>query len=121
MRVSALLLPVTLCGGVAFGLDPHKAITQYAHHFWTSQDGLPHNSVRAMAQTTDGYMWLGTHAGLARFDGVQFTVFNRSNTKGLTVDLVLALAATRDGILGPGQVNTGTPAPSASSAVVCAL
>jgi signal transduction histidine kinase/ligand-binding sensor domain-containing protein/DNA-binding response OmpR family regulator len=102
VRVSALLLSVTLCGGVAFGLDPHKAITQYAHHFWTSQDGLPHNSVRAMAQTTDGYMWLGTHAGLARFDGVRFTVFNRSNTEGLNVDLVLALAAARDGSLWIG-------------------
>ena len=47
-----------------------------------SGSGLPHNTVMAMAQTADGYVWLGTEEGLARFDGDRFTVFDKRNTPG---------------------------------------
>ncbi len=90
-------------GQALFGLDPQKSITQYAHQVWTTQDGLPNNSVRAIAQTADGYIWLGTHAGLARFDGVEFTVFNQKNTRELKNDVILALAPGRDGSLWIGS------------------
>src|SRR5690349_20743614 len=92
-----LVLTLLFSNGIAFCLDPAKAITQYAHQVWTTQDGIPQNSVRAFAQTPDGYLWLGTQAGLARFDGVQFTVFELSNTKELRNDHILALLAARDG------------------------
>src|SRR6266545_4407578 len=89
-------LALLLNNDIAFCLDPAKAITQYAHQVWTTQDGIPQNSVRAFAQTNDGYLWLATQAGLARFDGVQFTVFDHSNTKELRNDHILALLAARD-------------------------
>jgi len=64
-------------------LDPRKSITQYALQVWKTENGLPQNSIQAIAQTRDGYLWLGTERGLVRFDGVQFTVFDKGNTPGL--------------------------------------
>ncbi|NND70992.1 MAG: response regulator, partial [Rhodothermales bacterium] len=60
-----------------------KELSQYMHDEWQVDDGLPQNSVRALAQTQDGYLWLGTDDGLVRFDGQKFKVFNRSNVKAL--------------------------------------
>jgi len=53
-------------------LDPHKQIDQYGHDSWTSQRGLPGEAVYQILQTRDGYLWLRTGTGLARFDGVRF-------------------------------------------------
>ena len=50
---------------------------------WTTENGLPQNSVAAIVQTPDGYLWLGTFGGLVRFDGVKFTVFSSVNTPAL--------------------------------------
>src|SRR2546421_4482813 len=47
---------------------------------WTTREGLPQNSVFAVTQTRDGYLWLGTGGGLARFDGLRFKTFDESNT-----------------------------------------
>ncbi len=60
---------------VAFALDPSRTLTQYALDNWSSEDGLPQNTVNVILQTRDGYLWLGTQGGLARFDGVRFKVF----------------------------------------------
>ncbi len=51
-----------------------KPITQYVQEVWQTKEGLPQNSVQAILQTRDGYVWLGTQDGVARFDGVRFTV-----------------------------------------------
>lgn len=53
-------------------LDPKKAIDQYGHESWTSQRGLPGEAVYQVLQTKDGYLWVRTGSGLARFDGVRF-------------------------------------------------
>lgn len=87
-----------------FALQPDRAITQYGHDIWTTREGLPQNSVRAIAQTADDYLWLGTQAGLSRFDGVKFTNFTTDNTPELTNDHVLSLASARDGGLWIGTV-----------------
>jgi len=58
-------------------LDPLKGLTQYSRTVWTQGQGLPQDTIRAIAQTTDGYLWLGTDEGLARFDGYDFTVFDK--------------------------------------------
>ena len=78
-------------------LDPDKAIHQYREDVWQSEDGLPDNSVWAISQTSDGYLWLGGYSGLARFDGVRFTTFDSSNTPLLKRDTVYALQTSRDG------------------------
>src|ERR1039458_7955266 len=79
MRGFLLALAIVI-GTPAWGLDPKVAITQYGHAVWTTADGLPHNSIRAIAQTRDGYLWVITSDGLARFDGVGFTVFTAAHT-----------------------------------------
>ena len=58
---------------------------------WNSDKGLPDNSVMSAIQTRDGYLWLATYAGLARFDGVRFTILNSANTPGLQSDRFSAL------------------------------
>ena len=60
------------------------AHAQFGSTQWTAEDGLPQNSVRGIAQTSDGYLWIATLNGLARFDGVRFTVFDKSNTPGMS-------------------------------------
>jgi len=67
---------------------------------WKVEDGLPHNSVNAILQTRDGYLWLATSDGLARFDGVHFTVFGLQ--EGLPSLRTLALLEDRDGALWIG-------------------
>ena len=65
-----------------YALCPARA--QYRSDVWTADNGLPQNVIRGIEQTPDGYLWIATFDGLARFDGVRFTVFNKSNTPGLT-------------------------------------
>src|ERR1041385_1037879 len=57
--------------------------SDYLIDVWTSDDHLPDSSVTAIAQTPDGYLWIGTYNGLARFDGVRFTNFDPANTPEL--------------------------------------
>jgi ligand-binding sensor domain-containing protein len=75
MRVRCLLLACCLFS---------KARAQFVIDSWTTENGLPQNSVLSIQQTPDGYLWLTTFDGLVRFDGVRFTVFNKANSPGLT-------------------------------------
>jgi diguanylate cyclase (GGDEF)-like protein len=86
----------------AFALDPRKAMSQYVHNSWSTNEGLPQDSVNAVVQTSDGYLWIATQEGLARFDGVRFTVFDASNTRGALGNFVYSLFADRDGSLWIG-------------------
>ena len=66
---------------------------------WSTSDGLPHLSVTALAQTRDGYIWVGTLAGLARFDGVSFKVFTPQNCPELPKSRIGGLFEGADGTL----------------------
>ncbi|MBI1762939.1 MAG: SpoIIE family protein phosphatase [Acidobacteria bacterium] len=108
-RLVKRCLLLVLCGvGIAlqavttYALDPKKAITQYIHDLWTSDNGLPQNNARAIVQTRDGYLWLGTEEGLARFDGVRFVIFDRSNTPEMKSRWISALIEDRNGNLWIG-------------------
>lgn len=72
---------------------------------WTTLDGLPQNSVNAIAQTPDGYIWVGTFGGLARFDGLRFSVIERVDDAGRHVDRVLSLAVAPDSSVWVGTEN----------------
>jgi len=85
----------------AWALDPHKTLSQYSRAGWTQEDGLPQDTIRAITQTADGYLWLGTDEGLARFDGYEFTTFNRTSGD-LPSNSITALASTPDGALWIG-------------------
>ncbi len=87
--------------GQVLAVDPARSLTQYAHDVWRSEDGLPQNSVTAIVQTRDGYLWLGTEEGLVRFDGTRFIVFNKRNSV-LRSNSVWALLEGQDGSLWIG-------------------
>lgn len=79
------------------------AAAQFAVDVWTPDlGGLPHSAVLAAIQTRDGYLWLGTPKGLARFDGVRFEKFNESNTPGLGGSAVIQLFEDSQGNLWVG-------------------
>src|SRR5690242_7711856 len=86
----------------AHALDPCQAITQYGHAIWTTRNGLPQNSVRSITQTADGFLWLATMAGLVRFDGAQFTVYNRANSPTLPDEHITAMTAGPENTLWLG-------------------
>src|SRR5262245_32459611 len=93
-----LLLCLLSCSTTAFA--------QYRFDHWTTDNGLPQNSVRDIVQTRDGYLWFTTFDGLVRFDGVRFTVFNKSNTPGLVSNRFISLFEDRSGDLW-ASVETG--------------
>ena len=82
-------------GAAWASLDPDKPITQYIHQGWNTTQGLPQNSVLALAQTPDGHLWLGTEEGLVRFDGVRFTIFDK-HTAALQNNVIRALLVDRE-------------------------
>lgn len=83
---------------------PPLAISQYVHTSWTARDGAPAD-VRALAQTADGYLWLGGRLGLFRFDGVRFSRFEPRGGDSLPSGRVSSLLATHDGSLWIGWVS----------------
>lgn len=88
-------------------LNPEKALTQYNVKVWNMADGLPGNSIYAIQQTKDGYLWLGTQDGLVRFDGFNFKVFTKENTPKLKDNEIHALYEGRDGTLWIGTRSGG--------------
>jgi signal transduction histidine kinase/ligand-binding sensor domain-containing protein len=100
-KTIAFLALVATLAGPALALNPKRALTQYTRTVWNQEHGLPQDTVRAIAQTKDGYLWLGTDEGLAQFDGYDFTVFNRENG-ALPDNSVGALWAASDGSLWVG-------------------
>ena len=98
----SLWLVLTLFWAVptaAWALDPDKFISQYAHAAWRSQDGLFTGSPVAVVQTRDGYVWLGTSAGLLRFDGIRFTPWISERGERLPSSQVRDLLGSTDGSL----------------------
>ncbi|HEX2490598.1 MAG TPA: two-component regulator propeller domain-containing protein, partial [Blastocatellia bacterium] len=79
----------------------------YSRRVWRSADGLPEDFAQSLAQTQDGYLWIGTSGGLARFDGVSFVVFNRENMSAFLDDSVYSLLVTKDGTLWAGTEGGG--------------
>jgi diguanylate cyclase (GGDEF)-like protein len=105
MRIAA---PITLLVAVhssLVALDPKLELDEYAVELYTTANGLPQSSVLAMVQTRDGYLWLGTYEGLARFDGQAFTIFDKSNTPEMESNGIKALAEDPQGGLWVGTTS----------------
>ena len=90
-----------------FALDPTKTFTQYVQDNWQTDQGLPQNAIYCITQTKDGFLWIGTEEGVARFDGVRFTVFNKANTPEIKNNIINALFADREGNLWIGTYGGG--------------
>lgn len=71
---------------------------------WTTDDGLPQNTILSLLQASDGYLWIGTLDGLVRYDGVKFTVYDKQNTPAFRNHAILSLAEGP-----PGSIWIGTP------------
>ena len=79
--------------------EPKKAISQYVRERWGSDQGLPSGHVYAIAQTSDGYLWIGMDKGLVRFDGLKFGLLQRLNGTSAPIGPVLGLTADSEGNL----------------------
>ena len=102
---AALVLCAT--GAPAAALNPELAITQYVQNVWRAPQHLPHDDVASIVQTRDGYLWVGTVEGLARFDGVRSVIFNKSNTPAIANNWIRALLEDRQGRLWIGTFGGG--------------
>lgn len=100
----------TLLAAPAFARDtgPGKAIpalTQYKIDTWQTEQGLPSNTVQSLYQTRDGYLWVGTGGGLARFDGVRFTPFERAQSPETAAQPVFGFLEDAQGNLWIGHTS----------------
>jgi ligand-binding sensor domain-containing protein/signal transduction histidine kinase len=103
VRRSAIVLGILVAGcGCGFALNPSLDISQYAHTAWTVRDGFFKGAIYTMAQTPDGYLWLGTEFGLFRFDGVRSVPWEPPAGQHLPGTDMYALLAARDGALWIG-------------------
>jgi signal transduction histidine kinase/ligand-binding sensor domain-containing protein len=91
----------------AIWLHATTAVAQYRVDVWTTEQGLPQNIVRAVHMGRDGYLWATTLDGLVRFDGLRFTSFDRSNSKGIASNRFSPLLEASDGALWLGTENGG--------------
>ena len=105
-KIPHIFLFFLLLCPAAFGIDRDRRIDQLYHTGWTLKEGVA-GAVRALAQTTDGYLWLGTATGLYRFDGVQFERYEPPLGPPLLKSNVLALRAVSDGGLWVGYLSGG--------------
>ena len=75
----------------AYAIDPNRAMSQYIRDRWGTDQGFPRGPVYAITQTSDGYLWIGTEAGLVRFDGWNFRLI-KDESGSFTIPSVLGLA-----------------------------
>src|ERR1700741_5450973 len=102
--VFGALSPLLLCSS-ALALDPSLDVSQYAHTAWQVCEGFTQGYIRAIAQTPDGYIWLGTGFGLFRFDGVHVEHWQPSlNGEQLPNNVIVSLHVARDGTFWIGTM-----------------
>jgi len=75
----------------ASAVDSTRTVSQYLHDSWGTERGLPGGSITAIAQTSDGYLWIGTDKGLVRFDGLNFHQFERAHPNPILIGPVRTL------------------------------
>jgi signal transduction histidine kinase/ligand-binding sensor domain-containing protein len=92
-------LAVVCCASLAHALDPGRILSQYMRELWGSEKGFTGDSVIALAQTSDGYLWIGTDKGLIRFDGLTFRAFSQATPTTLPIGPVQALTSDAQGNL----------------------
>ncbi|MBB5316965.1 sensor histidine kinase [Tunturibacter empetritectus] len=103
------------CGIAALSFTAYsQSLDNLGYQSWSTENGLPQNSVHQVFQSTDGYIWIATEGGVARFNGIDFKVFNHETTDEITSDDICCFAqshtgplwiATSDGLL---QYSAGT-------------
>jgi ligand-binding sensor domain-containing protein/signal transduction histidine kinase len=106
-RLFAIAIVLVARGEAWSAIGPAELASPYAVDVWKAEEGLPQNSVQAILQTRDGYLWIGTQEGLVRFDGVRFTIHDVGNTASLRSNYIRALYEDRAGNLWIGTEGGG--------------
>src|SRR6516165_2548333 len=107
-RLHTVSLGIVLAGVLlasypcALALDPTLDVSQYAHKSWKVREGFTKGRISAIAQTPDGYLWLGTEFGLMRFDGVRAASWQPPAGQHLPSSRIYSLLAASDGTLWIG-------------------
>jgi len=91
----------------ARALSPDRLLSQCRLDSWGTRDGLPLLKITALAQTPDGYIWIGTEAGLYRFDGATFDRYDETNVRGLASSCITALKVDAAGRFWVGTARGG--------------
>lgn len=102
LKGCVLMLLICCPPGTVLALDPQQPFSSYAHEIWSVNDGLPFPGGYELAQDADGYLWIGSIAGLARFDGSRVVTYDASNTPALRSNLIRGLATDAYGRLWIG-------------------
>src|SRR5215469_17017642 len=87
-----------------FALDPTLDVSQYAHTAWKIREGFTKGQISSIAQTPDGYLWLGTELGLLRFDGVRLHPWQPPAGEQLPSSFIRSLVVASDGTLWIGTL-----------------
>ena len=101
-RAIGCLAILLWCESLAFALNPALTVSQYSHAAWRIRDGAFSSQVTSIAQTPDGYLWLGTEAGLLRFDGVRAVRWQPREGGSLPSTNITKLFVSHDGRLWIG-------------------
>jgi ligand-binding sensor domain-containing protein/signal transduction histidine kinase len=105
--VAILVVQISAFAAAGAPAQGNAIASEYSVRLWRIEDGLPQNRIRALCQTPDGYLWIGTDEGLARFDGIRFNIFDQSNTAALHDNGILTLKVGADGSLWIGTRGGG--------------
>jgi len=103
--VTASIFIVTFVAACLYADKPSRTFDLYRN--WSSGNGLPHTAVNTIIRSRTGYLWLGTQAGLVRFDGVSMKVFDKWNTPGFDNDRILSLCEDSSGTIWIGTDGSG--------------
>ncbi len=106
-RGLALALSWLALGNEAFALDPSRSLSALAHRTWRSEDGLLQDTVTALVESREGFLWIGTEAGLVRFDGASFDHYSRLSVPRFEHNDLQCLAEGTDGTLWLGTSQPG--------------
>jgi ligand-binding sensor domain-containing protein len=107
LQIVFLAAVITCETFTVLALDPQKTINQYGHSVWFRQNGLPANAVNVGLQGRDGYLWLGTSAGLFHFDGVNFIPVNTNIKDSKVIETISTLCISRDSSIWIGTTFNG--------------
>ncbi len=107
MRCLVIVLPWVWSSVTALALDPAQPLSAHAYQIWRSEDGLLQDTVSALVESRDGFLWIGTEAGLVRFDGATFDHYSRLSLPRFEHNDIQCLAEGTDGAIWIGTAEPG--------------
>jgi len=107
MKAWAILIGGLFAAAPLGALDAASTLPQLLHRQWSVDDGLPHASVRSLAESPDGFLWVGTQSGFARFDGIDFEVYDHRSYRAFENEQIESLVFDHEGVLWIGTYGGG--------------